>query len=69
MANSESLRAPDSWRSLRTFGTAAIAVLSLGAGPALTVQAQESAADEAVEEIVVTGSRIRRTEFSSPSPV
>ena len=35
------------------------------------VQAQDDAADgeEIVEEVVVTGSRIRRDEFSSPAPI
>jgi outer membrane receptor protein involved in Fe transport len=66
------LRVLNSWRSLRVFGTAAIAVLSLATFPASTASAQEdgtSADGDEVEEIVVTGSRIRRDEFTSVSPV
>jgi iron complex outermembrane receptor protein len=46
-------------------------VLSLAAFPVSTVSAQEDsdAAAGEVEEIVVTGSRIRRDEFTSASPV
>jgi len=70
MALSSQVRSPESWRWLRVFGTAAIAVLSLSAFPISTAFAQDDD-DEAneIEEITVTGSRIRRTEFSSASPV
>lgn len=47
------------------FGTAAAATLTAGA-PAF---AQTAAGASAVEELVVTGSRIRRSEFTSPSPL
>jgi len=44
----------------------AVFALSLLATPA---QAQDGADEESVEEITVTGSRIRRDEYSSPSPI
>jgi iron complex outermembrane receptor protein len=70
MAYSLRLRVHESLASLCVFGTALVAVLSLVAFPAATASAQEAAAeDKAVEEIVVTGSRIRRSEFTSVSPI
>jgi iron complex outermembrane receptor protein len=71
MALSLQLSVSDLWRSLRVFGTATVAVLSLAIFPVSTVSAQEddASADEEVEEIVVTGSRIRRNEFTSASPI
>ena len=50
------------------FSTAAILA---AAGPAFAQEAltTEKGDDDAVEELVVTGSRIRRSEFNSPDPV
>ena len=47
---------------------AGMAALLLTAPPAVAQQATDEEA-QVVEEIVVTGSRIRRNEFSSPSPI
>lgn len=65
---------PDKWRQLFVGGTAgfAVCVLAIAFGnPAL---AQDEAADDTlddgtIEEIITTGSRIKRSEFSSASPV
>ena len=51
---------------------ASLALLALLVPTARTVLAQESEEadeDEDIEEVVVTGSRIKRTDFSSPSPL
>lgn len=70
MALSLQVRSPESWRWLRVFGTAAIAVFSLSAFPVSTAIAQDDDDEAAdIEEITVTGSRIRRSEFTSSSPV
>jgi outer membrane receptor protein involved in Fe transport len=51
------------------FGSIA-ALFVLSAAPVGPVQAQEAAADdEPIEEIITTGSRIRRDDFSSSSPL
>ena len=47
----------------------ALAALLLFPGGALAQQAAEGNSDERVEEIVVTGSRIARRDFASPSPI
>lgn len=56
------------------YGTASIAIATMGFLGSSAVMAQESSAEveddfEEVEEVVVTGSRIRRNAFSSASPI
>ena len=71
MALSPRFRVPSSCRSLQVLGTAIITVLSFATFLIPTVSAQEGSqsAEGVIEEIVVTGSRIRRDEFTSASPV
>ena len=62
---------PEKWRKLY-WGGASAAVLALAlSGPAVAQdeEAAEASYEEPIEEIITTGSRIRRTEFSSPAPV
>jgi len=69
------LNSPEKWKELYLGGTAGISAFMLAvmfSNPAFAQdEATEDAADdeEVVEEIITTGSRIKRTEFSSPSPV
>jgi len=66
---------PEKWKQLYLGGTAGISAFMLAvmfSNPAFAQdEATEDAVDddEVVEEIITTGSRIKRTEFSSPSPV
>ncbi len=56
--------------TMRTTLRASIAII-LAAGPAMAATAQESQAgpgDLALEEIVVTGTRLKSTEFDTPNP-
>jgi len=52
------------WRFLPAWALLTAGTLFMGAG-----QAQEAADDEALEEVVVTGSRIARDEYSSAAPL
>ena len=45
-----------------------VAVLSLGLMPNSTF-AQEAAADDDVEEVIITGSKIKRSVFNSSKPL
>jgi iron complex outermembrane receptor protein len=49
--------------------TAAAVALALGHGPALAQTEAATLSDESIEEIVVTGSRLMRRDFSAPSPI
>ena len=74
MALSLRVRLPESWSLIRVIGTAIMSSLALAAFPMSSALAQddattESNADQPIEEIITTGSRIKRTEFSSASPV
>lgn len=74
MALSLRVHSPESWSSIRVFSTAIISTLALAAFPLSSAIAQddamaESDADQPIEEIITTGSRIRRDEFTSSSPV
>ena len=50
-------------------GTAAAVALALSGNPAVAQTDGASADDQAVEEIIVTGSRLVRRDFSAPSPI
>ena len=52
---------------LKTVAAAVSAVLM--AGLASAQEAEEIGARDAVEEVIVTGSRIKRRDFNSPSPI
>ena len=74
MALSLQVRLPESWSLIRVIGTTIMSTLALAAFPMSSAFAQddattESNADQPIEEIITTGSRIKRTEFSSASPV
>ncbi len=60
----------DKWKRLLAGGTA-IAMLAGGLHPAFAQDADEDdeLLDEETEEVIVTGSRIRRSEFTSASPI
>jgi outer membrane receptor protein involved in Fe transport len=60
----------ESWRDLRVAATA-FAILPLCIFPELSSAQDETpdATDETIEEIVVIGSRLRRRDYSSPSPI
>lgn len=65
---------PERWRQRYLSGTAGVAAFMLAimfSNPAIAQDDADEADDddEAIEEIITTGSRIRRTEFSSASPV
>ncbi len=62
---------PEKWRKLYSGGAgAALLALALGSPAVAQDEADaEASYDEPIEEIVTTGSRIKRTEFSSPAPV
>ncbi len=62
---------PEKWRKLYSGGAgAALLALALGSPAVAQDEADaEASYEEPIEEIVTTGSRIRRTEFSSPAPV
>ncbi|MEE8496354.1 MAG: TonB-dependent receptor [Xanthomonadales bacterium] len=69
-----SFNGTEKWRHTYLCGTAGIAAFMLAIMFSNPVLAQDEATDdtaddELVEEVIVTGSRIKRTEFSSPSPV
>lgn len=52
------------------FAPAAYAQQAVGEQPTVAAEEEEEATSEAaLQEVVVTGSRIRRTEFTSPAPV
>jgi len=60
---------PEKWKKLYA-GGAGTAILALAlSGPALAQDEGADAADEQIEEITVTGSRLLRTGFETPSPV
>ena len=74
MALSLRVRLPESWSLIRVIGTTIMSSLALAAFPMSSAFAQddattESSADQPIEEIITTGSRIKRTEFSSAAPV
>lgn len=50
-------------------GTAAAVAIALVQNPAAAQTSEAAVDDRAVEEIVVTGSRLLRRDFSSPSPI
>ncbi len=57
-------------RTARAFGAlAAFSLLSVAPGALTYAQQADEADDEAIEEIITTGSRIRRNDFSSMSPL
>ena len=56
-------------RKISTCGIAAIGVLIAAAMSGPAVLAQESDDADSIEEIIVTGSRLARTGFDTPSPV
>ena len=62
---------PEKWRKLYSGGASAALLALMVSSPAVAQDEDVSDAsfDEPIEEIVTTGSRIKRTEFSSPSPV
>ena len=51
------------------YGTAAAVALALAQSPATAQTNEDSVDDQVVEEIVVTGSRLLRRDFSAPSPI
>ena len=68
------VRLPESWSLIRVFGTAIMSSLVFATFPMSSALAQDDAteernANEPIEEIITTGSRIKRTEFSSAAPV
>jgi len=67
------LISPEKWKKFYLGGTAGITAFMLAVMFSNPTFAQDEATDDAdeevVEEIITTGSRIKRTEFSSPSPV
>jgi iron complex outermembrane receptor protein len=68
------MRASHNWRSVLLAG---VSITALGlVAPAVAQDAQpasqdddQAASDAPVEQVVVTGSRLRKDEFTSPSPV
>ncbi len=56
-------------RNINTSGIAAIGVLIAAAISGPAAFAQESDDADTIEEIIVTGSRLARTGFDTPSPV
>lgn len=69
MGYSRTSRGSGVTRHLFRCGIAGLAALSLGAFAIPSAVAQDDEADDEIEEITVTGSRIRRSEFTSASPV
>ena len=62
---------PEKWRKLYSGGASAALLALMVSSPAVAQDEDVSDAsfEEPIEEIVTTGSRIKRTEFSSPAPV
>lgn len=63
------LERPKTSKKYLLAGTSALAISLLAAPPLAAQQQANNEDEESIDEIIVTGSRIRRSDFESPAPV